>query len=98
VAHGFLIWAFADRVGLCYHDREMLPILLFRPNEGSQLRKRHSMDFGFTRLTDTKRPNDASRNGQTILQVTWWCKGGTGKAEDAKLQDAGISLKQCPEK
>jgi hypothetical protein len=25
-------------------------------------------------------------------------KGGTGKAEDAKLQDAGISLKQCPEK
>ena len=29
---------------------------------------------------------------------TRWCKGGTGKAEDAKLQDAGISLKQCPEK
>jgi hypothetical protein len=27
-----------------------------------------------------------------------WCKGGTGKAEAAKLQDAGISLKQCPEK
>ena len=26
------------------------------------------------------------------------CKGGTGKAEDAKLQDAGISPKQCPEK
>jgi hypothetical protein len=26
------------------------------------------------------------------------CKGGTGKAEGAKLQDAGISLKQCPEK
>jgi hypothetical protein len=25
-------------------------------------------------------------------------KGGTGKAEAAKLQDAGISLKQCPEK
>ena len=24
-------------------------------------------------------------------------KGGTGKAEDAKLQDAGISLKQCQE-
>jgi len=24
--------------------------------------------------------------------------GGTGKAEAAKLQDAGISLKQCPEK
>jgi hypothetical protein len=28
----------------------------------------------------------------------WWCKGGTGKAEAAKLPDAGISLKQCPEK
>jgi len=26
------------------------------------------------------------------------CKGGTGKAEAAKLLDAGISLKQCPEK
>ena len=25
-------------------------------------------------------------------------KGGTGKAEAAKLPDAGISLKQCPEK
>jgi len=24
--------------------------------------------------------------------------GGTGKAEDAKLPDAGISLKQCPGK
>jgi hypothetical protein len=24
------------------------------------------------------------------------CKGGTGKAEDAKLPDAGISLKQRP--
>jgi hypothetical protein len=26
------------------------------------------------------------------------CKGGTGKAEAAKLPDAGISLKQRPEK
>jgi hypothetical protein len=25
-------------------------------------------------------------------------KGGTGKAEGAKLQDAGMSLKQCPGK
>jgi len=41
--------------------------------------------------------NRCFRNGQTMVQVTW-CKGGTGKAEDAKLQDAGISLKQCPEK
>ena len=28
----------------------------------------------------------------------WWCKGGTGKAEAAKLPGAGISLKQCPGK
>ncbi len=45
-------------------------------------------------------------SGQTMVQK--WpndpsshmvvCKGGTGKAEAAKLQDAGISLKQCPEK
>jgi hypothetical protein len=27
-----------------------------------------------------------------------WCKGGTWKAEAAKLPDAGISPKQCPEK
>jgi hypothetical protein len=27
-----------------------------------------------------------------------WCKGGTGKAEAAKLQDAGISPKQWPKK
>jgi hypothetical protein len=26
------------------------------------------------------------------------CSGGTGKAEAAKLPDAGTSLKQCPEK
>jgi hypothetical protein len=31
-----------------------------------------------------------------MVQVTR--SGGTGKAEDAKLQDAGISLKQCPGK
>ena len=55
------------------------------------------MDFGFTRLTGAERPNDASRNGQTIIQVTWG-KGGSGKAEDAKLQDAGSSSKQWPGK
>ena len=27
-----------------------------------------------------------------------FCSGGTEKAEAAKLPDAGISLKQCPEK
>jgi hypothetical protein len=43
-------------------------------------------------------------NGQTMLpemakrSFKSQCKGGTGKAEAAKLQDAGISLKQCPEK
>jgi len=38
-----------------------------------------------------------------LWEGTQWCKGGTGKAEDAKLPDAGISLKQsyireCQEK
>jgi len=33
-----------------------------------------------------------------LWKGTHWCKGETGKAEDAKLPDAGISLKQCPEK
>jgi len=33
-----------------------------------------------------------------LWEGTQWCKGGTGKAEAATLQDAGISLKQCPEK
>jgi len=32
-----------------------------------------------------------------LWEGTQWCKGGTGKAEAAKLQDAGISLKPCPE-
>jgi hypothetical protein len=32
-----------------------------------------------------------------LWEGTQWCKGGTEKAEAAKLQDAGISLKQCPE-
>jgi hypothetical protein len=32
-----------------------------------------------------------------LWEGTQWCKGGTGEAEAAKLQDAGISLKQCPE-
>jgi len=43
------------------------------------------------------RPNDASRRGQMMVQVTG-VEGGTGKAEAAKLPDAGISLKQCPGK
>jgi hypothetical protein len=39
------------------------------------------------------------RQAQAALSVgTQWGKGGTGKAEDAKLQGAGISLKQCSEK
>ena len=35
------------------------------------------------------------RRAGALWEGTRWCKGGTGKAEDAKLQDAGISLKQC---
>jgi len=33
-----------------------------------------------------------------LWEGTQWSNGGTGKAEAAKLPDAGISLKQCPEK
>jgi hypothetical protein len=33
-----------------------------------------------------------------LWEGTQWGKSGTGKAEAAKLQGAGISLKQCPEK
>src|SRR5437899_937292 len=33
-----------------------------------------------------------------LSEGTQWGKGGTGKAEDAKLQDAGISPKQCLKK
>ena len=38
------------------------------------------------------------KRAAALSEGTQWCKGGTGKAEDAKLQDAGISLKQCPGK
>ncbi len=34
------------------------------------------------------------RRAAALGEGTRWCKGGTGKAEEAKLQDAGISLKQ----
>ena len=37
------------------------------------------------------------KRAAALLEGTRWCKGGTGKAEDAKLQDAGISLKQSHE-
>jgi hypothetical protein len=38
------------------------------------------------------------KRAAALWEGTQWCKGGTGKAEAAKLPDAGISLKQCPEK
>ena len=38
------------------------------------------------------------KRAAALSEGTQWRKGGTGKAEDAKLQDAGISLKQCPGK
>ena len=38
------------------------------------------------------------KRAAALSEGTQWCKGGTGKAEDAKLQDAGISPKQCPRK
>lgn len=33
-----------------------------------------------------------------VSEGTQWCKDRTGKAEGAKLPDAGISVKQCSEK
>jgi hypothetical protein len=38
------------------------------------------------------------KRAAALSEGTQWCKGGTGKAEDAKLPDAGISPKQCPKK
>jgi hypothetical protein len=38
------------------------------------------------------------KRAAALWEGTQWYKGGTGKAEAAKLPDAGISLKQCPEK
>ncbi len=43
------------------------------------------------------------KRAAAFWEGTQWCKGGTGKAEAAKLQHAGISLKQsyireCQEK
>jgi len=34
------------------------------------------------------------KRAAALWEGTQWCKGGTGKAEAAKLQDAGISLTQ----
>ena len=36
----------------------------------------------------------ASKASGCFMGGTQWCKGGAGKAEAAKLQDAGISLKR----
>jgi len=38
------------------------------------------------------------KRAAALLEGTHWCRGGTGKAEAVKPQDAGISPKQCPEK
>src|SRR5207253_5245660 len=45
-------------------------ILLFRPNDGSQLRKGIYLDFGFTRLIGTETAKRCFRNGQAMIQVT----------------------------
>src|SRR6267154_1053375 len=38
------------------------------------------------------------KRAAALSEGTQWGKGGTGKAEAAKLQDAGISPKQWPKK
>jgi hypothetical protein len=43
----------------------------------------------------TKSEGSASKASGCFMGGTPWCKGGTGKAEDAKLPDAGISQKPC---
>lgn len=48
-------------------------------------------------LTGGGRPNDGSKTAIGSFK-SQWCKGGTEEAEVAALPDAGISLKQCPEK
>jgi len=48
--------------------------------------------------THQKRGLLLPKRAAALWEGTRWCKGGTGKAEAAKLQDAGISLKQSPEK
>ena len=37
------------------------------------------------------------KRAAALWEGTQWGKGGAGKAEAAKLPDAGISPKQCPE-
>src|SRR5207253_6067498 len=44
-------------------------ILLFLPNDGSQLRKGIYLDFGFTRLIGTETAKRWFRNGQGMIQV-----------------------------
>ncbi len=72
-------------------------ILYSWPSDASDLRKAFLMEFGFTGLTGRGAANRSFRNGQTMVQVTD-LRGGTEKAEAAKLQDAGISPKQGPRK
>lgn len=50
-------------------------------------------DAHYRLLILLSRPNDASEMAKRWFKPQ--CKGGTGKAEDAKLQDAGINLKSA---
>ena len=50
------------------------------------------------RLPFKVRVTPNTSNGWSANKPEQLCKGGTGKAEAAKLPDAEISLEQCPEK
>jgi len=63
-------------------------ILLFRPNDGSQLPKGIYLDFGFTRLIDAETAKRCFRNGQAKVQVTWVrAEPGKQKTRSCRTQE-----------
>jgi hypothetical protein len=84
-------------LGLCYHDQEVVTFC----SSGQTMV--HSSEKGTQWTSDLQ--DLQTPNGQTMLPEmakrsfkSHTVEGGTGKAEAVELQDAGISLKQCPGK
>src|SRR6266540_836750 len=57
-------------VGFCTRGQRMLPILHLRPIDGSNFGIAAFTPIGFKRLGGRMRPNDASKSGQTMVQIT----------------------------
>ena len=57
-------------VGFCTRGQRMLPILHLRPIDGSNFGIATFTPIGFKRLGGRMRPNDASKSGQTMVQIT----------------------------